>query len=221
MGVGFVPGMTGSDIEEDQRPPLGDLPSTGSDVEPLPGPIGAVPLSGEPTIDEVVKDWDETKIDETATADGSGATLFDLKKDLDTKLPGPQPGTTYWGKGGVKWTVSTKGFDGKPGTKNVLTLKGEFYARVPTWKDYGTGSAGAKTEWDRFVKQLKIHERQHVTIGKDKIAAVADALKGLTLGEAKKKLLEFDADLKKAQKDHDDTTNHGGDIDAVLHTDKG
>lgn len=222
MGVGFVPGPLGSDNEVAQREKLGDSPSFGGEVEPLPGPLGndAVELSDEPTCEEGIAKYDVSNVDDkTASANGKGATLADLKKDLDAKLPSSTPGLSYWGKGGAR-KMGTSAFQPPKSQTFKLEVRAEFFLNLPVWDDYANATAGAKAEWDRFLKQLRTHEMQHVAEAKTWLDKIIEQVKGQTKSESSKTIKDRAADMKTAQTTLDTNTKHGADINAVLDTTK-
>lgn len=222
MGVGVVPGALGSDNEVAQREKLGDLPSFGSDVEPLPGPIGddAVELADEMVVEEGIAKYDVSKVDDkTAMANGKGATLADLKKDLDAKVPSPKPGVSYWAKGGAT-KMRTQSIPGSSPNTAKLEIHGQFFVKLPVWDDYASGTAGAKAEWDRFLKQLRVHEMQHVAEAKKWLDKMVAEVKGQKRSESSKTIKDRSADMKTGQSTLDDNTKHGADVNAVLDTTK-
>jgi hypothetical protein len=225
MGGARVPGPVGTDPESADRLPPDYWASENNEGVTIPGPIGGgdgEELSNVPTVKDVQRDWDVTQKNEKATSEGLGLTLAALRIDLDAKEKARKPNdpTVHWGEGGGILTMD-KVSGIKAGQTFTVTLHGEFLCRLPTWKDRDSASAGAKTEWDRFIGQLKKHELQHVEIAKKFFDGFADSLPGTKITELDKKFQAAEPELKLKQKDHDDTTKNGADINALLDTTKG
>lgn len=94
---------------------------------------------------------------------------------------------------------------------------------LPRWQPGTNVSADELTTWNTYIRALSIHEQGHYQISQQFADAMLDGLNQLpaqtcgTLKTAADKLLEAKlAELSLAQKNYDDTTNHGATQGAVL-----
>ena len=203
MGTGRVPGPVGKEMESGQ--PAGARPGEGLNGNgSMPGPLNLDPpeeLAETPTVGDVTKNWDTSKRTKTPEIHGKGATLADLKADLDASQG------SHWGEGGGKLTMDpVTGV--KAGETFTVKLNGEFIKRVPIWDDRATASSTAQREWDRFIAKLDAHEEGHVAIALAAFEKLATDLIGVKITDLATKVQQAQTSLTASQKKMDaDTTN--------------
>ena len=203
MGTGRVPGPVGKEIEGGQ--PAGARPGEGLNGNgSMPGPLNLDPpeeLAETPTVGSVTKNWDSSKRTKTPEIHGKGATLADLKANLDASQG------SHWGEGGGKLTMDpVTGV--KAGETFTVKLNGEFIKRVPIWDDRATASSTAQKEWDRFIAKLDAHEEGHVAIALAAFEKLATDLIGVKITDLATKVQQAQTSLTASQKKMDaDTTN--------------
>jgi hypothetical protein len=204
MGLGRVPGPIGREGEGGQA--TGGLLESGlNGSAATPGPLNPEPpeeLGGIPTVGDVTKNWDNSKRTKTPEIHGKGATLGDLKADLDVSQG------KHWGEGGGKLTMDpVTGV--KAGESFTVKLNGEFIKRVPIWDDRASATATARAEWDRFIAKLDAHEEGHIEIALATFEKLATDLIGVKITELASKVAQAQADLTTAQKKMDTDTDNG------------
>ena len=188
---------------------LGDLdspPTRGGFGGPGPtGDDGAIALgAGDvPIVKGVTKVWDTKARTTTPAINASGVTLAAVKADLDASQG------KHWGEGGGKLAMDEVPKTLKRGDTFVVTLRGEFINRVPTWADRNQGSAAAQAEWDRFLAKLSEHEEGHVAAALASFEALATSLIGAKITDLGSLVAASQAALTTAQKKIDTDTDNG------------
>lgn len=200
-----TPGPIGSG----SPPSLQDLTPSARGGFGDPGPIGgddeaiALGATDVPIVKGVTKVWDTKARTTTPAIDAKGATLAEVKADLDASQG------KHWGEGGGKLKMDDVPKTLKRGDTFVVTLRGEFINRIPKWVDRDKGSAAAKAEWDRFIGKLSEHEEGHVAIALKSFEDLATALVGVKITDLTKTFNDSQAALKADQKKMDTDTDNG------------
>jgi len=166
------------------------------------GPLGNDPIpldSLKRIISDVRVDWRPPSPKTTPKITINGATLAAAGQALD-RLP-------EWGRGGGILRVENVPVG--TSTSVVVSAHANLLMILPDWTGYAKASDEAKAEWDRMYAQLARHEDRHVEIAVEEADALADALKGVEIGEIGKLVTAANAKLAKRQEDFDTDTDHG------------
>jgi predicted secreted Zn-dependent protease len=124
---------------------------------------------------------------------------------VGTVTPTRQEDGTY--RAQVQWTITSS-----------RTL-------LPQWSDYDSACKAAQNEWDRFMRQTRLHEQTaHVNMARDFVKNLGEAdtvITGSTVDELRENLQAKQVELaERLQAEHDDC-GHGADVDAILHPERG
>ena len=97
--------------------------------------------------------------------------------------------------------------------------------RLPRWADYDEACPAAQAEWDRFLRQTRIHEQEaHVDEARtfvDELGEEDTVITGETRAALRRNLMAKHRDLADRLQDIHDGCDHGVSIDAILHPDNG
>ena len=129
--------------------------------------------------------------------------------------------------GRVNWglTRASETQVGETRVKNIVWKLDPFTVVLPDWQNYSEASEAAKSEWDRFMGRLRIHEDGHVKIcqsGLRKIPPKWKQAKGADIYDLQEKVDQLQAKIHdgidKRHKDYDSNTDHGATQGATLDT---
>jgi hypothetical protein len=180
---------------------LGTDPFAAADTsDEIPGPIGVTPLkAGDRIVNKVITDWSPLTLETTPEISVRGKTLQDVADDLNT--------LEEWGGGGG--SVTNDAVESGTSATVTVTLRGKFWRVLPTWGQYDLASPAAKTEWDRMVAALTIHEDRHVAIAVEEANKLAAELIGKEIGQIVATVNAMGRRLNQRQVQFDHDTNHG------------
>lgn len=97
--------------------------------------------------------------------------------------------------------------------------------RLPQWVDRDRACEAAQQEWDRFIRQTRIHEQSaHVDAANQILADLPEADRVITAptrDELIRLMQEKQQEIAGRIQTHHDGCDHGAAIDAILHPDNG
>ncbi|MFO7540964.1 MAG: DUF922 domain-containing protein [Chloroflexota bacterium] len=96
---------------------------------------------------------------------------------------------------------------------------------LPRWTDYNTACPAAQQEWDRFLRQTRLHEQEaHVNAGREFVNQLGEedtVINGATIEELQANLETKQQELGERLQAIHDACDHGVGLDAILHPDNG
>jgi hypothetical protein len=151
------------------------------------------------TITRVIRDWDPAAPANTSDIIVAGRTLAEVEVALNR--------LSEWGQGGGRLRTDRVPVGTSP--EVTVTLHANLELRMPRWTGYAQASAGAKAEWDRMSRKLRIHEERHLAIAVEEAAALADALIGVEISSIAQMVTDANRTMQGRQDQLDTDTDHG------------
>ncbi len=80
---------------------------------------------------------------------------------------------------------------------------------MPVWDGYSAATQAEKTEWDRFLAALELHEQGHIDIARRDMATIDQVMVGRTEAEAAHEFQHAVAAVQATSDAYDTSTDHG------------
>ena len=152
----------------------------------------------------------------------SGATLDSITSQLNQA--GGWGAQTETDLGMVGTVTPTRQEDGSYRVQVEWTISGAR-TLLPQWSDYDSACEVAQTEWDRFMRQTRLHEQTaHVNMARSFVSNLGPedtVITGATVEELQENLRAKQQELADRLQTEHDGCGHGVDVDAILHPDQG
>lgn len=148
--------------------------------------------------------------------DVSGSTAWEIRYQLNTLSSVDDHG--YRGDALTSWKIdwTWDGYGTDTCDLGSVTNTYDINVRLPRWTAPQDASRELVTKWNAYMLALVEHEKGHVDNAMEYLPYVIDAIRGATCSTAEDRAHEVLSQLRSADLEYDEETNHGATQGAIF-----